>query len=65
MCLTRNARAALLHQLLTVADDDPQHGHLQVFRLGHRRCHRTQRRYHGHGVLQDARGLRIYTNEAF
>ena len=59
MCLTRNARAALLHQLLTVADDDPQHGHLQVFRLGHRRCHRTQRRYHGHGVLQDARGFHL------
>ncbi len=61
--LCRNAPTTILHQLLQVADDHSQHGDIKVLRLGHSRRHRTQRRHHGHGILQNATGARLFTTE--
>ena len=52
----RNAGNAVLHPLLSVADDRAQNGHEQIFRSGHFRRHWAQRHHYGHGVLHDAAG---------
>ena len=59
----RDDGETVLHGLQSGQTHHPQDGHLQVFRPRHIRCHRSQRHHHGHGVLHDASGTGVHTED--